>query len=397
MDSARNPGGASGRSWVGWQEPRSRGNLDTMWSSSASAWCLGLALVAGAGCDDLRGFAGAEAPLARVEVVVSGQLEALRPPGTLGETPRLRVALVWGAQWLPEPLCFLPAESTEARAVQLAGCRDSFGFVPALVGASAPVVEGRASIALRSLPPGDVLVGGVTARVAYASVVVFDDRDGDGTLELGRALLEDSNEIDVTEPTPGDTRRDIVYGASFVTMTAPDQRLAFREGGFDVNAAFYPRRGCGAPPRGFSVLGAGGFSEAEVLAAALAGMLPAQDPATCSEVPLDAALLKLELRAPAELAAVACQEDEPTGFQTYHEPEDAPLDKLDQRTWACVTVRGTGTDGIPAQHELVVADPPGACRGVTHYALRACDGAPTCERPEWDRTLTPPAGWPCPP
>ncbi len=366
----------------------------SIWSSSA--W-LGLLAVT-SGCDDLRGFAGAEAPLARVEVVVSGEFEAVRSAGTADEPPRLRVALLWGAQWLPEPLCYSPAESAEARAVQLAGCRDSFGFVPALVGGSAPVVEGRASIALRSLPPADVLVGGVTARVAYASVVVFDDRDGDGTLVLGHALLEDSNGLDVTAPAPPDEApRDIVYGASFVSMTAPDQRLAFREGGFDVNAAFYPRRGCGAPPRGFSVLGAGGFSAADVLAAALAGKLPEQDPATCSEVPLDGALLRLELRAPAELAEVACAEDEATGFQTYHEPEDAPLGKLDQRTWACVTVRGTGQDGVPAQHELVVADPPGACRGVTHYALRACDGAPTCEHPEWDRTLTPPAGWPCPP
>ena len=184
----------------------------SIWSSSA--W-LGLLAVT-SGCDDLRGFAGAEAPLARVEVVVSGEFEAVRSAGTADEPPRLRVALLWGAQWLPEPLCYSPAESAEARAVQLAGCRDSFGFVPALVGGSAPVVEGRASIALRSLPPADVLVGGVTARVAYASVVVFDDRDGDGTLVFGHALLEDSNGLDVTAPAPPDEApRDIVYGASF--------------------------------------------------------------------------------------------------------------------------------------------------------------------------------------
>ena len=47
-----------------------------------------------------------------------------------------------------------------------------------------PVTIGTpASIDLFSLPGADVMVGDPTSRVAYGSVVVYDD-DGDGTLDL---------------------------------------------------------------------------------------------------------------------------------------------------------------------------------------------------------------------
>ena len=148
------------------------------------ARALTLAPLLVAACGRLQGFGGEATPLASFNVVFQGDLAPLRPAGVT-DVHALRVALVWGAQWLTEPFCVLPAESPEAAAVIEAGCRDPFGFVPAAVSISAPIaVDEPATLTLTQLPAADVMVGDVTARVAYASLVVFDDRNDSGTLDL---------------------------------------------------------------------------------------------------------------------------------------------------------------------------------------------------------------------
>lgn len=349
-----------------------------------------LALVGLAGCGDLVGLGGTPTPLATVEVEVTGDLEPLRPPGTEDETPRLRVALIWGKQWQPEPFCFLPAESPEAAAVIDEGCPDNFGFVPARVAASVPVEVGvPAALELVQLPGADVMVGDVTARVAYGSLVVFDDRDGDETLALQQHHGE--------EPPPGpDAVLDLVYGASFLTMTRPDQRIGFREGDFDARAAFYPRSGCEEPARGFSVLGAGGFTEEEAVAAVLRGELPPEDPASCSGAPLDTAVVSVPLEAPDAVREVACEDSDGRGYPDYHEASD--FVDISQRTWACAGLpRFPGEESAGDVVQLVMAGPPGdVCRGVTHFVLRGCSDDPLCEQPEFDFSGSPPDWWPCP-
>src|SRR6185369_9462206 len=202
-------------------------------------------------------------------VVVHGDLASLRPAG-VADVHALRVALVWGAQWLTEPFCVLPAESPEAAAVIDAGCRDPFGFVPAAVSVGVPIdVDVPTTLTLVQLPSADVMVGDVTARVAYGSLVVFDDRDDSGTLELAMPQRAPSGGRQGRPPQGGTTSADVIYGASFLTMTVPDQRVAYREGAFDAASAFYPRAGCELPPPpGFSVLAAGGFSAAAGLESA---------------------------------------------------------------------------------------------------------------------------------
>ena len=344
-----------------------------------------LAVALLAGCGDLVGLGGVPTPLATIAVEVTGDLEPLRPPGTEDETPHLHVALVWGAQWQPEAFCFLPADSPESAAVIDEGCPDNFGFVPARVAASVPVEPGGAAeLELFQLPGADVMVGDVTARVAYGSLVVFDDRDGDGTL----ALQEDHGEGGA--PGPGAVL-DLVYGASFLTMTRPDQRIAFREGDFDQDAAFYPRRGCEAPPRGFSALGAGGFTEEEAVAAVLMGELPAEDPASCSTAALDDEVVTIPLEPPDAVSEVACTASSGRGYPDYHEP-DEEVD-LSDRTWACAHLpRFPGEDSAGDLLQLVMAGPPGdVCRGVTHFVLRGCSDDPLCEQPEFDFSDHPPA------
>ncbi|HWJ55882.1 MAG TPA: hypothetical protein VNR90_06675, partial [Vicinamibacterales bacterium] len=112
-----------------------------------------------AACGRLQGFEGEAPPLATFNVLFQGDLAPAQHA--------LRVALVWGAQWLTEPFCVLPPESPEAADVIAAGCRDPFGFVPNVVSVGVPIAVGEpATLTLTQLPAADVMVGDVTARVA---------------------------------------------------------------------------------------------------------------------------------------------------------------------------------------------------------------------------------------
>jgi hypothetical protein len=363
-------------------------------------------LVLGA-CGRLEGFGGPAPPLASFDVVFSGDLAPLRPAGVTGEHA-LRVGLVWGAQWLTEPFCVLPAESPEAAAVIDAGCRDPFGFVPAAVSVSVPIdVDAPATLTLVQLPAADVMVGDVTARIAFGSLVVFDDRDDTGTLELSRPRRAPSGGGRGGPPQPGGPDSlDIIYGASFVTMTAPDQRVAYREGAFDPASAFYPRAGCVDPPRpGFSVAAAGGFSAEAALASVLSGGLPLEDPSTCKVSAPAETTIAIAARAPADVQEVGCDERTDDSSVRYREPPVSPPD-LASRTVACThlpafdTGAGGGSGGSPASDliQLVVSGRASdRCKGLTHYTLRGCREDVNCALPEWDFTASPPAWWPCGP
>jgi hypothetical protein len=352
-----------------------------------------IGLAAAAGCGDLSGFGGTVPPLAAVRIQTTGDLTSVQVPG--GGEPALRAALVWGAQWLTEPLCILPPDDDRAAAMIAAGCRDPFGFVPDRVAVDVALEpDGGATLALFDLPAADVMVGDVTARVAYASLVVYDDRDGDGTLTLGRANRlagrDNGPPIDTGGSTP-----DIVYAASFVSMTQPDTRLAFREGGFNTAAAFYPRSGCGVPLPSFSLVSAGGFTADAALAAQLRGELPPEDPATCREQPTDVPV-SLAFRSPSELHEVACEERATDSSVRYREPPaDAP--DLTGRTIACAKVPDFGSGKARGAIQLAISGRSGdSCLGLTHYVLRGCRNDALCELPAWDITATPPDWWPCP-
>lgn len=350
-------------------------------------------LAAAAGCGDLSGFGGSVPPLATVHVQTTGDFASVQVPGPAA--PKLQVALVWGAQWLTEPLCILPPASPDVSALLAAGCRDTFGFVPDRVAVDVPLdPDGTATLALFDLPAADVTVGDVTARVAYASVIVYDDRDGNGTLTLGRASRLGGRDDGRPDDT-GVATSDRVYAASFVSMTQPDTRLAFREGGFNEAAAFYPRSGCGDPPPSFSIVSAGGFSAAAALAAELAGQLPKEDPSACKQQSIDTPVTVM-FRPPAELRELACQERTLDSSIRYREPPADPLDLTD-RTAACAPVPDFGSGKASGMIQYVVSGRSDeSCEGLTHYVLRGCRNDPLCNLPSWDITATPPSWWPCP-
>ncbi|HEX4406186.1 MAG TPA: hypothetical protein VH560_15215 [Polyangia bacterium] len=375
---------------------------------------LALAALALAACGKLQGTGGIVPPLVTFNVSFTGDLTPLRPVG-ITETKSLQVGLVWGAQWLTEPFCVLPAESTAAAAVIAAGCRDSYGFVPARVDVSAPVAaDGTASLPLFQLPTADVLIGDVTARVAYASLVVYDDRDGNNILSLSRPQRLPSGGDDGPSTSNTPDSADIIYGASFLTMTAPDQRVAYREGAFNTTGAFYPRAGCGAPPPGFSIVAAGGFTPMSALTATLAGTLPQEVPATCAEEP-SATIVDVTAQAPSVVDEVGCDERTDDGSSRYREPPvDAP--DLTDRVSACAhlstfetgglagfdggAVDGGAADGGAGLETSIVqfvvsGRSTDRCKGLTHYTLRGCRESVTCALPDWDFTAKPPSWWTC--
>jgi hypothetical protein len=372
---------------------------------------LAIAAVAAASCGKLVGLGGPVTPLATIRVEVPGEVAPFIPDSGAGLTPNLRVTLVWGQEWLPEPLCLLPADSDAGAEVKAAGCPDILGFVPARVAADAPLAaDGTATLELINLPSADVMVGDVTARVAYGSIYLYDDRNGNGTLDL-RAPPDRGEGRDQSPVADAGTDPDVdvVYGASLISMTLPDQRIAFREGAFNATIAFYPRAGCPDPPPLFSILSAGGFSLEEALVAAALGQLPQEDPATCGEATLDEGVFSVPPQAPEPIKQLRCLPADSAGFTSYRGPPDHAPD-LQNLTWACVPLpRLPGDDGgvedggvdVSGMEQLVIASPPGMeCRNVWHYIPRGCRDDPACATPTWTTDWTSPDGgvaawWPC--
>jgi hypothetical protein len=365
------------------------------------AGVLVLCAVLAAACGNLGGLGGPVPPLVTFQVEATGDLGPFRPPGVTSDRS-LQVALVWGAQWWTEPFCILPPESDSAAAVIAAGCRDPFGFVPTLVGASVPVqADTPTALPLFDPPPTDVLVGAVTSRVGYASLVFYDDRDGSGTLHFSTPHSTASGGDGPPEDDSADSG-DVIYGASFLTMTAPDQRVLFLQGTFDEASAFYPRTGCPDPgsqlslfTNGFSVLGAGGFSSAAGFASSAAGMLPPEDPATCTMGLPEATVVSMPAQAPANVNEVSCTERTLDGTTRYREPPtDAP--DLADRVSACAMLPSFDAGDQLNLIQLVVSGRSSDhCKGLTHYTLRGCRENVACAVPDWDFTANPPAWWPC--
>jgi hypothetical protein len=363
---------------------------------------LALSLAMSSACGDLENFGGSAPPLATITVTATGDLASVQEPDT--GVADLHVALAWGQQWFPEALCFLPPESPEVAAVVDEGCRNPLSFTPTRVTADAPIVLGEpVTLALTDLPGADLMVGTVEARVGYASLIIYDDRDHDGTMQLLRPQRVPGGGFDGEmggDMMPaGGIPISIVYGASFVSMTEPDTRLAFREGAF-FESGFYPRHGCGAPLPAFSLLTAGGFSFEEAIAATAAGTLPSEDPSTCSEVPADDVAVTIPLRPTQEVREAACEQRNEDSSVRYRQPPDDAPDFTD-RQFACAAIPNLGGDPIAPEGtvQLLVSSKTDApCKSITHFTLFGCDESSSliCDAYEWDFREHPPAWWPCP-
>jgi hypothetical protein len=361
---------------------------------------LALALSA---CGKLQGFGGPAPPLATFTVTLNGDPSTLRPDG-VPDVHALRVALVWGTQWLTEPFCVLKPESADAATVIAAGCRDPFSFVPATDGVAASVPldpAGLTTLTLENLPSASLLVGDITSRVAYASLVIFDDRDDTGTLELAAPHRTATGRFrgggDFQNKDVPDSP-DVIYGASFWTMTKADSRVAYLEGTF-TPSAFYPRQKCAPPSLGFSILGASGVDNEnnKALMTALAGQLPDEsDPSKCvGPLPADSPVV-VDAQMPAIVQEVGCDERTQDSSIRYR-PPPVDMPDLTGRTTACAHLPtfDTGSQPSTLMQFVVSGRPTDRCVGLTHYTLRGCRENVTCDVPDWDLTNGPPAWWPC--
>ncbi|HEY5282992.1 MAG TPA: hypothetical protein VIM14_09400 [Polyangia bacterium] len=358
------------------------------------------------GCTKPVGLGGAVTPLVQINVQTTDP-NSVVPAGT-----QLHVALVWGLQWQPEPFCFLPSEWSEAANVVAAGCPDSFGFVPNLVGQDVALQPGSpATIALNSVPGADVLVGDLTGRIAYGSLVVYQDVNQNGVLDL-RTPPRFRRHGDQTVSDDGGVGgpADLVYGASFVSMTQPDQRVSYLEAKFNGDSAFYPRWGCpDDPPAGFSILSAGGFLQGDsgffqpdsgvLQADTLASLLTSkpfllEDPSTCSVAPIDT-VVTIELQDPANLTQLACTANQTGGATRYLEAPTTPPNTADRQCAFVDLPQIPGDDaGVVSGRQFVVSNPPGAaCKYVIHYTLIGCNNDPKCTTGGWDLTGAPPPWW----
>lgn len=328
-------------------------------------------------CDTLVGLTDQRVPLAALRLRVTGQLADVLPPGESAAAVRLRVALVWLGSPPLDRFCLKallgvgdgPSPSTAALEVAQAGCRDVFGVAPARVAATVPVVPGQETeLPLYDLPTADDLVGTPAGRFGYATLLVFDDRNGDGALNLRET--ERVRELDDRQGGGGDGPPgqpaaagppDFVYAASFWSMQQPSWRLVFREGPAALVPLFYPTIGCQEPAPGFTWRRVSGPPNA----------------ASCEDLALDATVVELPLQASPALRDTVCAAEPPR----WRDPDD-PL----------------GLDGPFAcngPNELILLNPPGECRGLTTYALKGCRLDASCAKPEWDYSDSPPPWWPC--
>lgn len=350
---------------------------------------LGLLLLClGPSCDgQLQGLAAAPAPLQALRVRATGDLAAVRPAADADLPLRLRVGVVWGDVHQPDNFCIRHspwaalagqaplAQDPSAVAVAAAGCRDILSFTPADVGPSVPVtLQQLARIDFFDLPIANLLVGPPEGRVGYATVVLYDDRDGNGSLELPRPASPSGdgpaggNGGPVGGPQGGAGKggskarlQDAVYAASWVTMAQPHQRLAYREGNFDHLELFYPMIGCAPPPQGFSLVSVQGLPTA----------------AQCSSQRLSDAVVELSVQPTSAVLEAVCSQRN-SRWRQARDNQDL------SQPWVCLNA-----------NELVIADPPGGCKGIAKWSLRGCRQDPDCDTPEWDISAYPPDWWPC--
>lgn len=353
---------------------------------------LVVALVLGApACGALEGW---DRPAGAVGVIrghLQGDPLALRP-ATAGP-PNLRVGLVWGDDPDTDPFCTEHGRNllvgpgallTDAADV---GCADTLRFVPSRLVASVAVdarPDAPFALELAALPAADDLRGYGFDRIVYGSLVLWDDIDGSGTLEVVRARRigrghdgpdHDEREHGAIAYTPADPESDdVVYGATFLTMTAPHARIVYQEGGANYAFNYYPTPGCSTPPAGFSI----------------AHVTPGLPRSTCRFEALATAEVDLPLRAPPELRDLRC--GLPRSMSDVRPGGRGPLPQGLARD--CL-----GAHGDPAVDaafdqacamscisptELAIADRRAACPGVLHFDLWAGDqGDSTPLRPDW--------------
>jgi hypothetical protein len=334
-------------------------------TSSRRAAAASVVALAAAGCGgSVHDLSAASDPL----VVIHGHVDvaALERPNP---SSALIAALIWAEVPALDPTCLAFSEPRIA-----AACPDPYGVFNGEVGTWSPVgADGRFDLALLQLPAVRVSVGDAVTRIAYGSVVVLEDVDGNGQPTLVAAAVG-SDRFDAPAPQPSNP--DTIVGASFYDLHANQTRVVFREGGWVPDSNFYPLPGCDAPVTGLSILTAPPYSDATPPAGG------------CVDTGTDATVEVTPLAAADGLAYLCRSAQIGVGLRS---PGDRPPRGS---TSGFICLSGTGAPpALPGSVLDVVY--PGVCPWLRSYALSGCSTDPSCTMPEWDVTASPPSWWPC--
>ena len=315
-----------------------------------------IALLGVAACGEIKGLDDELLPLARVPIVLTGELSGVTP------TARRYAALLWGGVPRPDPFCdrARATDDPARRAVVDAGCPSRYYMIPKDVG---PVIElsPEAEVDQSVTLPLFTTPETESSQPVFGAVVVFEDRNRTGTLEL--SYWESG-------PASGTDR---ILGASIVRDDPSDVvGIAFRELGPASDEACVGSAclvaSCELPV---------GFSRAAMTVYRPEIDQPTECLATSLSKPVQ---VFVPLTGDPELAALRC----PDALDVSGAWVD-PLEGRPDASWVC-----------ESPYHLVIASPAGSvCARVQHYLLRGCWLDPYCESPEIDMTDETPAWWPC--
>jgi hypothetical protein len=287
-------------------------------------------------------------------------------------------ALIWAAVPGVNPVCvetasqqLVPSDPNQVRAVASA-CPDAQGVFPGQPQVWVPIgPDGNFDLVLYTLPAISVSVGDGVTRVAYGSLIVFEDVNGDGQPTLPRLPTGEGRRRAVVGPQPSDPDR--IVAASFYALEAPQQRIVFREGDFVTPSFFYPAPGPGVgcePPPGFSIETAPPYADPPV--------------SDCAFSKTDDTRLELVPLSDAEGLAFLCR-----GLQTDATVNQPIGDEPPPQGGATNVCYGHGV--------LAVVYHLSVCTVLRSYALAGCQQDPLCATPEWN--INPSLlnwQWPCP-
>lgn len=279
-------------------------------------------------------------------------------------------ALIWAAVPAVNPVC-LPFPP---RAELADACPDPFGVVAGEVSPGVPVdANGDFELAILQLPSLKLSVGDPATRIAYGSLVVVEDIDGDGQPSFPMAPARSNRKPFSLDP--GVVSADRIVAASFSSLRVPQRRIVFREGDFVSPSSFYPACGWTAadrsniPPPQFSVLEVPPYAE------------PLPPPGSCQVDGIEARLTIAALSSAEGLALVCRPAQEVESLVRQPRVGEAPSgDPLCLGPQLLVTRFGV----------------PRICPSLQSYALVGCGEDPGCAVPEWDVRTSPPAWWSCP-
>ena len=315
-------------------------------------------LLSSLGCGGVNELGSEPEPLFHIEARFTELI-----PEPAGGFTNLRAGLMWAGVPVFVPYCFEygtnPTKPLQMPTkVAKVGCRDIYKIVPGLMGPTVAVDPSAQSfrIPVTQLPSAEVLIGTLEQRMAYASIVVFDDLNGDRELDLSRGCGGFGGSSQPREP---------IYASSFTDLKERQTRLAYVEGPFNLDSFYYPHPKCSqVPPEGFSIWEVDGAFVSEEECSIHDIYHPVElTPAT-----------------PTALRPLSCLQRDRESFPRA--PRMQPPDEDD--VWECTE-----------QGALAVANPDCHCPEVRVFTLSGCSDDLECEKPEWDVRETPPEWWPC--